>query len=135
MINFEQNFFQKMPFSRKQQDRFIESAKKDLQIAQGFGVPEVVFKFSYDAFIKIGIVLIAHRGYRVRSAPGHHIKIIEKLSQILRDSDIEIYGNNARRLRNIDLYNGGIMVSERDSKEFLHFVQNVFKKAENFFNK
>ncbi|MDP8258217.1 MAG: hypothetical protein P9L90_02165 [Candidatus Aadella gelida] len=58
------------------------SAQRDLKIAESTNISDVVFKFTYDALIKLGIMLIAKKGYKVRSTAGHHIKILEKLSQV-----------------------------------------------------
>ena len=102
----------------------------DLKIAQESDIPDVVFKFSYDAFIKLVIVLIAKKGYKVRSTTGHHVKILEKLSQLLKDEDVLVLGNKMRQERNINLYAGGFFIGEKDSLEYLKFVKSAFKKAE-----
>ncbi len=129
MINFESQYFQKLAFKEKQIDQFLMSALHDLKIAQDSDVPDVVFKFSYDALIKLGIMLIAKKGCKVRSTAGHHVKILEKLSQILKDEDILVLGNKMRQERNVNLYDGGFFVGEKDSLEYLKFVKSTFKKA------
>ena len=128
MINFESQFFQKLAFEKKQIDRFLMSALHDFKIAESTEIPDVVFKFSYDALIKLGIMLIAKKGYKVRSTAGHHIKILEKLSQLLRDENILVLGNKMRQERNANLYAGGFFVGEKDSFEYLKFVKSIFKK-------
>lgn len=105
------------------------SVQHNLTIAESTDIPDVVFKFSYDALIKLGIMLIAQKGYKVRSKAGHHIKILEKLSQLLKDEDIVVLGNKMRQERNVNLYDGGIFVGEKDSLEYLEFVKSTFKKA------
>ena len=130
MINFESQHFQKLAFEEKQIDKFLMSAQHDLKIAESTDIPDVVFKFSYDALIKLGIMLIAEKGYKVRSKAGHHIKILEKLSQLLKDEDIVVLGNKMRQERNVNLYDGGIFVGEKDAFEYLEFVKSTFKKAE-----
>ena len=92
-------------------------------------MPDVVFKFGYDALLKLGIALIAQKGYKIRSKAGHHIKILEKLSQLLQDEDIVILGNKMRQERNINLYDGGFFVGEKDSHEYLEFIKSIFKKT------
>ena len=129
MINFESQYFQKLAFKDEQIEQFLKSALHDLKIAQDSDIPDVVFKFSYDAFIKLGIVLIAQKGYKVRSTTGHHVKILEKLSQLLKDEDILVLGNKMRQERNVNLYDGGFFVGEKDSLEYLKFVKSTFKKA------
>jgi hypothetical protein len=130
MINFESQYFQKLAFKDEQIEQFLKSALHDLKIAQDSDIPDVVFKFSYDALIKLGIVLIAKKGYKVRSTTGHHVKILEKLSQLLKDEDILVLGNKMRQERNVNLYDGGFFVGEKDSLEYLKFVKSGFKKAE-----
>lgn len=129
MINFESQHFQKIKFQKQQIDQFLQSAQHDLKIAEESDVPDVVFKFGYDALLKLGITLIAQKGYKVRSKAGHHIKILEKLSQLLKDEDIVILGNKMRQERNINLYDGGFFVGEKDSREYFEFVKSIFKKA------
>ena len=129
MINFESQHFQKLAFKEKQIDQFLMSARHDLKIAEESDVPDVVFKFSYDALIKLGIALIAKKGYKVRSTAGHHVKILEKVSQLLKDEDILVLGNKMRQERNVNLYDGGFFVGEKDGLEYLEFVKSTFKKA------
>lgn len=130
MINFENQYFQKLAFKEEQIKQFIKSALHDLKIAEESDIPDVVFKFSYDALVKLGIALIAKKGYKIRSATGHHVKILEKLSQLLKDEDILVLGNKMRQERNFNLYDGGFFVGEKDSREYLNFVKDVFRKAD-----
>ena len=129
MINFESQYFKKILFTRQQIEQFSKSAVHDLKIAEASNIPDVVFKFSYDALIKLGIALIAKEGHKVRSTAGHHVKIPEKLSQILKEEDILVLGNKMRQERNINLYDGGFFVGDKDSREYFDFVESIFKKA------
>lgn len=129
MINFENQHFQKLTFKEDQIDQFLKSALHDLKIAKESDISDVIFKFSYDALIKLGIALIAKKGHKVRSTVGHHVKILEKLSQLLKDEDILVLGNKMRQERNVNLYDGGFFVGEKDSFEYLEFIKNAFKKA------
>lgn len=129
MIDFDSEYFQRITFSKKQLDQYIQSAERDLAIAGQTDIAEVIFKFSYDALIKTGIALIAKEGYKTRSKIGHHVKILEKLSQILEDDNVLVLGNKMRQDRNIDLYSGGGHVSQKESIEYLGFVKDVFEKA------
>jgi len=129
VITFETQYFQKLVFKKGQIEQFSKSALHDLDIAEKSGISDVIFKFSYDALIKLGIVLIAQKGYKVRSATGHHIRILEKLSQLLDDEDILALGNKMRQERNFNLYDGGFFVADKDSREYLDFVKKVFIKA------
>lgn len=128
--NFETKFFQKNKFEDRTISKYFRNAIKDLGIAVRSKEPEVIFNFSYFALVKIGIVLISACGYRVRSRVGHHIKILEKLSQILNDRNIEIIGNRMRKKRNLDLYEGGIIISQKEAKDYLDFVKEIIRKTE-----
>ena len=129
MTNFETQFFQKMDFTPEQLQQYFVSAERDYGIAAQDDIPEVQFKFAYDALIKTGIALIANEGYKVRSQPGHHVKIIDKLSEILADEDIDIMGNTMRQARNKDFYDGGTLITETEAKQYVEFVGSVIEKA------
>ena len=130
MTDFESKYFQKTSFSKEQLANFLNAAVHDLEIAKASDIPDVVFKFSYDALIKTGIALIAEEGYKVRSSAGHHVMIIEKLSVLLNDNDIMILGNKMRQDRNANLYEGIFYVSEKNTREYLAFVKLILAKAE-----
>lgn len=129
---FESKFFEKRNFENKTIQKYFASAERDFKIAKEGGHSEVIFKFSYDSLIKIGITLIAFYGYRIKSRQGHHIKILEKLSQVLDNKNIEIMGEAMRKKRNHDLYDGGIMIAEKEAKEYLVFVKTVINEADKF---
>ena len=129
MIGFDRQGFQKIKFSPEQIQQYLYSAEHDLKIAESSDISDVIFKFSYDALLKIGIFLIAKAGYKVRSKSGHHFIILEKLSQILEDENISVLGNKMRQDRNVALYSGGYSVSQKQSLEYMAFVRSVFEKA------
>jgi len=131
-ISFETNFFEKRKFDKKTIEKYSNGATRDLKIASDNSHPEVIFKFSYDSLIKTGLTLIAFCGYRVKSRQGHHIKIIEKLSQILDNKDIEIMGEVMRKKRNLDLYDGGVIISVKEAEEYLNFIKDVIKASDKF---
>lgn len=128
-MKFQEDYFQKMQFTPEQIRQFLDSAKHDLRIAKESKISDVILIFSYNALIKIGVALIAQNGHRVRSNSGHHIKIIEKMSQILKDETIPLLGNKMRRERNQNLYDGIAFVGDKVSKEYLVFVEGIFKKV------
>lgn len=130
--SFESKFFEKRNFEEKTIKKYFAGAERDFKIARENNNPEVIFKFSYDCLVKLGITLIASQGYRIRSRVGHHVKILEKSSQILNDKDIEIMGEAMRKKRNFDLYEGGAIIAEREAKEYFNFVKGVFVKVEKF---
>ena len=131
-VNFETKFFQKKIFRENIIERYFNNALKDFRIASKNQDPDVIFKFTYDALIKTGISLIAFRGYRTKSRLGHHIKILEKLSQILSDENIQIIGNAMRKKRNLDLYEGGMIISRKEAKDCFEIVEGIIKKAKNY---
>lgn len=128
MIHFERAHFQPLRFADIQIGQYLQSAVHDLKIAESSNIPDVIFKFSYDALIKLGIALIAKKGFKVRSVAGHHVKILEKMSVLLKDEDVLVLGNKMRQERNSNLYDGVYFVGEKDSRAYLGFVKSVFKK-------
>ena len=127
MIKFETAYFNKFNFTEEQINQFLNNALKDLEIAKENNRPEVKFSYSYSAFIKGGIALLAKVGkVKIRSIPGHHVKIIEKMKEILKDETVEIIGNAMRSKRNEDFYGGGVLISEKESIDYNLFVEKVF---------
>ncbi|MFA6106647.1 MAG: hypothetical protein WC745_03155 [Patescibacteria group bacterium] len=134
MIKFDPKYFKRADYYKPQTEKFLAAAYRDLKIASGSAIVEVKFQFSYNALIKLGISLIALSGYKVSSRTGHHVKIIEKASEILDDKNILIFGNSMRKTRNTELYDGGAaLVSEKQADEYLHFVKGLFKTSEKIF--
>lgn len=129
MTHFPDNSFQKLNMADLSAVGFVSGAKRDLKITLGSEINEVKFKFSYDAMIKIGLALIASKGYKVRSVAGHHIRIIEKISQILREEKADYIGNRMRQIRNDDLYGGRVIISQEDSKMYYKFIRDIYKRA------
>ena len=125
MIKFEDSFFEEFEFTKEQIQGYLASTEKDLKIASDSNVPEVIFQFSYNVLIKLGITLIAKYGYRARSKTGHHAKIIEKLAEILGDDDVVAVGNLMRKTRNVDLYSGGSLITEKQAREYLEFCEGI----------
>ena len=131
-MKFDNKSLKKMIFTDEQIFKYFLSAEKCLQIAETVRIPEVVFKFSYDALLKLGITLIAKEGYKIRMIAGHHIKILEKTSEILNDQTIASIGNIMRTQRNFDLYDAGTLISKKQSDEYLEFVKKVFIATKKF---
>ncbi len=134
MIDFFKNDFLKHNFTKEQISSYFNSSSRDYDIAKNSAEPMVIFTFTYNAIIKAGIALIATYGYRVRSAPGHHIKILQKMKEILGKeyfSIIDIF-NDMRKMRNTDLYGGGIYISEKDANEYLELSKKVIDSVRKF---
>lgn len=125
MIYFEDSYFIKFRFTAKQLADYLASAEKDLAIAGDSKVPEVIFQFSYNALIKLGIVSIAKQGYRAHSKTGHHAKIIEKLAELLGDEEVTAVGNLMRKTRNVELYSGGGIITAKQAQEYIEFCRDV----------
>lgn len=128
MSIFETRYFQKFNFSNKQIEKYFASAHKDIKIAERSRITDVKFLFTYNSFIKLGITLIASYGYKVKSRSGHHVKIIEQMSKILHDEDIEAVGNQMRKTRNTELYDGGIIITDKQTTSFFLFTKKLFPK-------
>ena len=128
-MRFEDKHFDKFDFSKEQIKQYFANALRDLDIAKKDKINEVRFNYAYTSLIKGGIALLSSYGRRVKSLPGHHMKIIEKMSQILKDDTINTIGNLMRSKRNIDLYSGGIDVTEKECKEFVEFSEKVLDKV------
>lgn len=128
-MKFEDRYFRKFEFTKEQIKKNLNNAIKDLTIAKKVKILEVKFNYAYTSLIKAGLTLLSYYQMKVKSMPGHHIKIIEKLAQILKDNDIEDIGNIMRSKRNLDFYAGGIEVTEKECREYISFVEEVLTKV------
>ena len=61
----------------------------------------------------------------MKSRIGHHIKLIEKLADLLKDENIEVVANKMRSKRNRDLYTGGVIISQREVDYYLKFCKSL----------
>lgn len=129
MKNFDPKFFVKMNFTQGQIEKYLQSVEHNLRIAESVRIPEVIFKFSYDALIKLGVALLAREGFKIKSRTGHHIKILEIMGLILQDEEVEIMGNVMRKKRNLDLYGEGVIVSTKEANTYFSFVKRLFTKT------
>jgi hypothetical protein len=111
------------------------SAVEDLEIAAENKRAKVRFNYSYQALIKSGITLLAVRGFRIKSRIGHHIKILQKMSEILKDESINEIGNAMRLKRNVDFYGAGMFVSDSESRHYYSFVEKIVHKIEKMISK
>jgi len=133
MTTFELKYFSKFKFTPEQIKRYMNNAMRDFKIASEDEHLEVKFNYCYNALIKAGIVLIAAKGsVKIRSVVGHHVKIIEKMAEILKDETVLAVGNAMRTKRNEDFYGGGIFISEKESSEYLEYVKSILGKVRLF---
>jgi hypothetical protein len=128
-MKFDDKYFKDFTFTKEQVKKNFENALKDIDIARQDKIPDVKFTYSYDALIKGGIALASRYNKKVKSAPGHHIKIVETLSKILKDDSIEAIGGAMRSKRNVDFYDGGAEVTEKEAQEYLDYVDGVLQKV------
>jgi len=128
-MRFEAQYFSRVSFTEEQIKRNLDNALKDLGIARKDEILEVKFNYAYTALIKAGVALLSSYGLKIRSVPGHHVKIIDKMAHILKDHAITDIGNLMRSKRNLDLYAGGVEVTEKECKEYVEFVGKVLKSV------
>ena len=128
-MKFEEQYFSKHNFTADQIKQYLDNALKDINIAAKIDIPEVRFTYAYSAFLKSGIALLADSGVKVKSVPGHHVKVIEMMAEILKNNAIEDIGNAMRMKRNTDLYSGGIEMTEKDSKSYLKFAETIISSV------
>ncbi len=130
MKDFDREYFVDFKFTPDQIRKNLNNALKDLGIAKKDRILDVKFNYAYTALIKAGITLLSFYGIKVRSVSGHHRKIIEKLGELLKEESIRDIGNVMRHKRNLDLYTGGIEVTEKECKEYIQFVEKVLLKVQ-----
>jgi hypothetical protein len=118
-------YFTEFAFTPEQVQKNLQNSLRDLGIARQDSILDVKFTYAYSALIKAGIALLSHYKLKLRSVPGHHIKLLEKLAEILGDQAIDDFGNVMRSKRNVDLYAGGTDISAKDCGEYLAFVESV----------
>src|SRR3989338_233370 len=109
-------------------DKWDMQSRRDLTPLKD-AFPEVRFMFAYQALVKAGIAYLAKSGVKVRAVPGHHLKTLDKLGELLKDADISTLGNTMRMKRNEDLYGDGEYISEKEADEYLEFVRSTLEKV------
>jgi len=129
-MKFEDKYFNCFKFEREQISKNFQNASRDFDIAVKDEILDVKFNYTYSALIKAGIALLSFKNIKVKSVPGHHSKIIEQISRILKDNSIMTIGNLMRSKRNLDFYAGGVEVTEKECKEFMEFTEKVLSKIE-----
>jgi hypothetical protein len=128
-MKLEEKYFVRFNFTEEQVNKNLANAHKDLSIAKIDKIREVKFNYAYSALIKAGIALLSYYQARVKSAPGHHVKIIEKLALLLKDENIAVMGNVMRAKRNLDLYAGGVEITDKECRDYVNFTECVIHKV------
>lgn len=114
MIDFKDKAFTNFDFTAEQISKNLANSQRDFDIAQKDNILDVKFNYAYNSLLKAGITLLSSKHIRVKSVPGHHIKIIDALATLLKDQSIADMGNAMRSKRNLDMYSGGIEVTEKE---------------------
>lgn len=127
--------FEDFKFSEKQIRNYCESAIKDFNIAQKYKDSDVAFAFSYNSLIKLSITVCAKNNLRIKSRQGHHVELIKKVAELLKDRDIEIIANEMRSRRNKGLYGGITVVTNKEAKMYVDFLKQVIKKSDKYLGK
>ncbi len=127
-MKFEREYFIKQKFTEAELKKYGRAIRRDLGIAGESRESEVTFHFTFMALIKIGIYCLAQQGYRVKSRPGHHQKIIESLSEFFQSEDVLIVGEKMRKDRNLDFYGAEVIHSPDEVQEYFKFVEDLYKK-------
>ena len=132
---FDAKYFRKFKFTPEQVVKNLENAFKDLNIAGEVNIPDVRFNYTYTALIKSGIALLSYHQIKVKSAPGHHIKIIDQMGRLLKDEEIVNVGNVMRSKRNKGFYGGGAEATAKECREYLAFAEKILKKTKKIIQK
>jgi len=124
--------FENFSYSPEQIKKYHQAAVKDLRLITREKAPEMVFYVSYNVLIKAAMAVTAKNNLRVKSRVGHHIELIHKLAEILRNPEIEDAANRMRSKRNHDLYGGGVAISQKEAHFYLSFCKNLMKQVDSY---
>lgn len=58
-----------------------------------------------------------------------------KIARNATENDIKIIGQEMRAKRNWDLYGGGILISKKETGEYLKWTNDIFRKADGYLHK
>jgi len=105
--------FEKFNFTIKQIEKYWNKAIRDFHLAEQAEEIEIIFVFTYEAMLKVAITVCAKNNLRVKARRGHHIELIDKMAEILKDDKIKEIGNEIRMKRNLGLYSGGDTVTRK----------------------
>jgi hypothetical protein len=124
--------FEQFDYSPVQIKKYYQAATRDLQLVILAGAPEIVFYLAYNIIIKTAMAVCAKNNLRVKSRAGHHIELIRKLAEYLADPEIEDVASKMRSKRNRDLYDGGVITSEKEADFYIHFCQKLIKSTDSY---
>lgn len=124
--------FETFPYTIDQIKRYYEAGVRDYKLALTAEAPELVFYVCYNVVIKIAIAICAKNNLRVKSQSGHHAELINKLAEILGDNSILDNANRMRRKRNLDLYGGGLFISNKEAEKYQGFCRHLLDLADSY---
>ncbi len=122
--------FEKFIFSVQQIKKYWDKAVRDFHLAEQAKEIEIIFVFTYEAMLKIAITICARNNLRVKAYRGHHVELINKISEILKNEEIKQIGNEMRMKRNSGLYLGGDTVTYKEANFYRKFVKQILKEAD-----
>jgi hypothetical protein len=67
----------------------------------------------------------------VKSSSGHHAALFLKYAEIFKDDMSAAVAQAMRDKRNRDLYDGGIIISDKEAETYYQFVKKAMVKVEN----
>ena len=108
--------------------RLLKAAERNIQDAHVNEVSdETRFDAGYKAIMQLANAALQANGYRtLTSKPGHHITMIQSLTQTIQlDSDTVMILDTLRKQRNAADYTGDV-VPESAMKECLSCAENLF---------
>jgi hypothetical protein len=123
--------FVNFTFSDRQINNYFQSAKRDFLLAS-YKEAEIKFQFSYNCFLKLAQAVCARKGLRVKSSSGHHAALFLKYAEIFKDDMSAAVAQAMRDKRNRDLYDGGIIISDKEAETYYQFVKKAMVKVENY---
>lgn len=124
--------FEQFNYSAQQIRKYFQAAANDLRLAKSTNEPELIFYACYNLVVKTAMAVCAKNNLRVKSRAGHHIELINKLAECLKDPDIEIVADKMRTKRNRDLYDGGTITSEKEASFYLSFCKKLINKTDSY---
>jgi len=123
--------FVKFKFSKQQIDKYFKAAERDLSLADNKET-EIKFQFTYNCLLKLTQAVCAHQGLRVKSSSGHHIALLDKCAELLKDKKISAVGQAMRDKRNRDLYDGGMFITLKESETYYKFVKELILRVKKY---
>lgn len=85
--------FEKFVFSAERIRKYYETAARDFHLLEKEKQPELMFYLCYNVIIKLAMAVCAKNNLRVKSQSGHHLELVDKLAEILKNSDIKRIAN------------------------------------------